>query len=90
MIQKIKNGIFLRSSLNSSSNGIYNFETHLFEESSDVVFDEVKTTKEIEIDYDEEKDEVIMKAHLIHNNEAKKELEFHKDHHKELAIGPLL
>lgn len=61
----------------------------MFEESSDVVFDEVKTTKEIEIDY-EEKDEVIMKTHLILNNEAKKELEFHKDHHKELAIGPLL
>lgn len=61
------------------------YETHCVEESSDVVFDEVKTIKEIEIDYDEEKEEVIVKAYLILNNEAKNELEFHKHHHKELV-----
>lgn len=52
---KNQNGIFLGYSSKNSSYIIYNLETHCVEESSDMVFDEVKVTKEIEIDYDEKK-----------------------------------
>lgn len=59
---KNSNDIFLRYSLTNSSYRTYNLETLCVEESSVVVFDEEKITIEIEINYDEEKEQVIVKA----------------------------
>lgn len=86
---KNQNGIFLGYSSKSSSYIIYNLETHCVEESSDIVFDEVKVTKEIEIDYDEKKEEVIVNVVLIIISEenSKNVLKFHKEDFKELVIG---
>lgn len=72
-----QNDIFLGYSLNSSFYRIYDLETNCVEEFSDVVYDEVKVTKEVEIDYDEE-EEIIAKPRSTPCNEddLKKELEF--------------
>lgn len=80
---------FLGIPRKSSSYIIYNLETHCVEESSDIVFDEVKVTKEIEIDYDEKREEVIVNVVLIIISEenSKNVLKFHKVDFKELVIG---
>lgn len=54
-----ENEIFFNYSLNSSSYRVYNLETLCVEESSDVIFDEVKIAKEVKIDYN---DEVVVKT----------------------------
>lgn len=40
---------------------MYNVETMCVEESSNVVFDEVKVMKEVEINYDDEIEEMVVK-----------------------------
>lgn len=54
-----ENEIFFNYSLNNSSYRVYNLETLCVEESSDVIFDEVKIAKEVKIDYN---DEVVVKT----------------------------
>lgn len=87
---KNQNGIFLGKPLNSPSYRIYNLETLRAEESSDMIIDKVKITKEAKIDYDEEHDEVVVKTSTPlepSKEEFKKEMEFHKDQLEELVIG---
>lgn len=59
---KNQNEIFLGYYSNSTSYGVCNLETMCVEESSDVVFDEAKVTMDVEIDYDDELEEVVVKA----------------------------
>lgn len=56
---KIHNDIFLDYFLNNFSYRVYNLETCIVVKSFDMMFDEIKTTKEIEINYDEEKDKIV-------------------------------
>lgn len=56
---KIHNDIFLDYFLNNFSYRVYNLETCIVAKSFDAMFDEIKTTKEIKINYDEEKDKIV-------------------------------
>lgn len=56
---KIHNDIFLDYFLNNFSYRVYNLETCIVAKSFDVMFDEIKTTKEIEINYDAKKDKIV-------------------------------
>lgn len=56
---KIHNDIFLDYFLNNFSYRVYNLETCIVVKSFDMMFDEIKTTKEIKINYDEEKDKIV-------------------------------
>lgn len=82
---------FLGYSLNSSSFRVYNLETFCVEDSSNVIFDKVKITKELEVDYNEVQDEMVVKTPTppqdTCTDSSKRELESHKDHPKELVNG---
>lgn len=52
-------------SVNSSSYREYNLETLCVVESSNVIFEEAKISEEVQIDYEEEQDEVVVKTSTL-------------------------
>lgn len=59
---KFQNGLFLKYTFNDSYYRVYNLETNVVDESTNVIFYKAKPNKDLFIDYDEKDDIVSIKT----------------------------